>query len=85
MLRANSSRRFGLDEDPVEGGTQQVRHRQHLGCQATERAAIGQRANEHIGVGRVELHTQPVAEQRTAGDRASGVDRQHADVVEFLH
>ena len=44
-----------------------------------EVAARGHRADVDLGVERVVLHPDPVAEQRAAGERRGRVDREHAD------
>ena len=65
----------GLDEDQVEPGRVE-----HGGCRGRRRGepagvpARGHRADEHVAVGRVGLHPDPVAEQRAAGDRRRRID-----------
>ena len=49
--------------------------------QPAEVAARGHRADEDLGVGGVVRHPDPVAEQRTAGERRRRVDGEHADAV----
>ncbi len=36
-------------------------------------------ADEHVAVGRVRLHPQPIAENRAAGERAGRIDGDDAD------
>ena len=70
----------GLDEDDVAAGG--VEHPQRLRGrprQAAEVAARGHRADVDLGVERVVLHPDPVAEQRAAGERRRRVDGEHAD------
>ena len=67
-----------LDEDEVEPA--RVEHRRGGPARRREpagMAARGHRADEDVGVPGVGLHPDPVAEQRAAGDRARGIDRDH--------
>jgi hypothetical protein len=66
-----------LDEDVVEPGCvhQQDRLEGRLG-EASERAPVRHRADEHTLVEEVLREPDPVAEQRSRGERARGIDRQ---------
>ena len=72
----------GLDQHHVAAGALQHpdRLRRRRG-QPAEVAPAGHRPDVDARVGGVVLHPHPVAQDRTAGERAGRVDRQHADPV----
>ncbi len=66
----------GLDQDEVEAGGVEDRSGRRRGRgQTAGMAARRHRADEHVAVAGIGLHPNPVAEQRTAGDRARRIDR----------
>ena len=76
--RTGRPRRSRAARRPTRG----VEDPQRLGRshrQPAEMAAGGHRADVDLGVESVLLHPHPVAQQRAAGERRAGVDRQHAD------
>ena len=74
-----------LEQDVVlaRGVHQQRRLQRRLG-EAAERAAGRHRADEHARVEEVVREADAVAEHGALGERARGVDRQHADLAVAL-
>ena len=65
----------GLDEQQVEAASiQHGRRRGRRRGESPGMTARRHRADENVGVGRVRLHPDPVAQERAAGDRARWVD-----------
>ena len=68
----------GLDEDPrVAGGVEHAHRVRRRTREPAELAARRHRAHEHAVVGVVVLHADAVTEDRAAGERAGGIDRDH--------
>src|SRR5579864_7019647 len=79
LILANAD---GFDHHDVATGG--IEHSGHIGSCAgepAERAARGHTANVNAGVGEVVLHANAVAENRTAGVRAGGIDGDDADAI----
>ena len=75
----------GLDEDHLVAHGVQHQHRVVAGArQAAELSAGTHRADEHTLIGGMALHPHAVPENRTPGEGAGGVDRDHADAPAAL-
>jgi len=60
-----------------------IEHAHHVARrsrQAAERAARGERTDEHVRVARVTLHANAIAEDRAPGERARGIDSDDRDL-----
>jgi len=69
-----------LDEDPREAeGVHELDDVARRGGEASETAAGGHAADEDVGVERVGLHPDAVAQDGAARERARRVDGDHAD------
>ena len=74
-----------LEQDVVLArGVHQQRRLQRRLREAAERAAGRHRADEHARVEEVLGEADPIAEHGALGERARGVDRQHADLAVAL-
>ena len=71
----------GLDDHPRLADRVEHAHRlRRREREPTEMTARRHRADEHAGIRGVPLHPHPVAEDRTAAERAARIDREHADL-----
>src|SRR4029077_2618490 len=69
-----------LDDDPGEAaGVHQLDHVTGGPGEPAEAAPRGHAPDEHVGVERVRLHADAVAQDRAAGEGARGIHRDHPD------
>ena len=66
-----------FDDDEIESrGAEKARERALVSATSTGCAACGHGADEYTGVGMVTLHAHAVAQVRSAGGSAGGIDRE---------